>query len=324
MNAHTRQTLSKLREVRDALGTERASRNVEPRYFLEPGTPAWDAFVKVADVPGRSLPRKTMLDRVNLAIDTIYDTAWSTDPTPIEVERHWLRRLTPEGIELAKRFLADLRANPAHAAEPPSDLLHDKRYAVPFEDGIEVESRTFHTRWDAAEYLAPRLKPISHLVADHAEVWSWLGMFFFTHTAPRDSSGEVKLSPETETFVVDRNVSRSLQRRFRHYLWIAWRIHEQHGEAAKFLLDRNLTQWGEIEDRTLANLRTFNSVGVVPLILHLYTQGAQQKRGFRNNRGGLRHLVRVLTQMERTHDVYGMEPEALLKILPEEFRQWDE
>ena len=40
--------------------------------------------------------------------------------------------------------------------------------------------------------------------------------------------------------------------------------------------------------------------------------------------GGLRHLIRVLDQLERTYDVYGMEPDALLRILPEEFRQWDE
>ena len=40
-------------------------------------------------------------------------------------------------------------------------------------------------------------------------------------------------------------------------------------------------------------------------------------------RGGLRHLLRVLDQLERTYDVYGMEPDALLSILPEEFRQWD-
>ena len=57
--------------------------------------------------------------------------------------------------------------------------------------------------------------------------------------------------------------------------------------------------------------------------MRLYTRGAHQKRGFIYDRGGLRHLIRVLDQLERTHDVYGMEPDALLKILPDEFRQWD-
>ena len=58
-------------------------------------------------------------------------------------------------------------------------------------------------------------------------------------------------------------------------------------------------------------------------MLRLYTHGRQQKRGFGRRPGGLRHLIRVLDQLERTYDVYGMSPDALIRILPEEFRRWD-
>ena len=344
MNDHARQALSRLREIRDILGDEHAPRRINLRDYVEPGTPAWDAYVAASDVPGRKVRRRTMLARINQAIDALTTQLLEIEEPPAlllsreieqqpqivrdgpgdtgHVERQRLRRLTPDGIERAYQFLADLHDDPSRAIEPPSDLLHDERYAVPFVGEVEVERRSFRTRRDAAEYFEPLLKPIAHLVADHAGVWSWLGMFYFPEIVRKDN-GTVRLSPLDETFVIDRHTSRSYQLRYRHYLWGAWRLNEQHGESAAFLLNRELMQWGDIEERSFGSIRIFNSVGVVPLILRLYTHGTQQKRGFNRSRGGLRHLVRVLVQLERTYDVYGMEPDALLKILPEEFRQWD-
>ncbi len=351
MNDHGPEALSRLREIRDALGEEGAPRRVNLRDYAEPGTPAWGAFVEAAGVPGHKVRRATMLARINQAIDVLTaqllgvetpstpsqpreslsreidelaETARTGLCQPRRVERQRLRRLTPDGIERAREFLTDLRDDPTGAMEPPPDLLYDERYAARFVGEIEVERRPFRARREVAEYFEPLLKPVAHLVADHAGVWSWLGLFYFAETARREN-GAVQLSPLDETFVVDRRdgASRSYELRFRHYLWGSWRLYEQQGERAGFLLDKDLTWWGDIAQRSFGAIRVFNSVGIVPLILRLYTHGAQQKRGFNFSRGGLRHLIRVLDQLERTHDVYGMEPDALLTILPEEFRQWD-
>ncbi len=346
MNDHGGEALSRLREIRDVLGEEGAPRRVNLRDYAEPGTPAWDAFVQASGVPGHKVRRATMLARINQAIDVLTaqllggeaphepspsqelermaETVSAGLGQPSRSERQQLRRLTPAGIERARQFLSDLRDDPGGPIEPPHDLLYEERNAARFVGEIEVERRSFQTRRDAAEYFEPLLKPIAHLVADHAGVWSWLGMFYFAETVRREN-GAVRLSPLDETFVVDRRdvASRSYQLRFRHYLWGSWRLYEQHGERAAFLLDKELTWWGDIAQRSFGAIRTFNSVGIVPLILRLYTHGGHQKRGFNFSRGSLRHLIRVLDQLERTYDVYGMEPDALLKILPEEFRQWD-
>ena len=206
MNDRARQALSTLREIRDALGDEDAPRRINLRDYVEPGTPAWDAYVDAWGIPGRKVRRRTMLARINQAIDALTTQLLEMEEPPVllpshkieqqpqiardglgdtrYVERQRLRQLTPDGIERARQFLADLRDDPSRAIEPPSDLLNDERYATPFVGKVEVERRTFKTRRDAADYLEPLLKPITHLVADHAEVWSWLGMFYF----PRDRS----------------------------------------------------------------------------------------------------------------------------------------
>ena len=149
-------------------------------------------------------------------------------------------------------------------------------------------------------------------------------MYLFAEIAPRDRQGVVRLSSLDETFVVHDtgSDSRSYQRRYRHYLWSAWRLHRTHGEAAAFLLDEPLTSFGDIADRVFSNARIFNSAGVVQLILTLYVEAGKQKPRFGRGRGGLRHLIRVLDQLERTYDVYGMELDALLAILPSDFDRW--
>ncbi len=187
---------------------------------------------------------------------------------------------------------------------------------------VDVAPRTFGTRRDAAEYFVPRVASVESSVADHAGFWSWLGMYYFAQTAPRGENGVLKLSSLDETFVVHGADQRSYQRRYRHYLWSAWRLQLAHGDSAAFLLDQPLTSLGDIADRVFSYSRIFNSAGVVQFILSLYTQSGKQKPKFGSSRGGLRHLIRVLNQLERTHDVYGMSADALMRVLPPDFEAW--
>ena len=232
------------------------------------------------------------------------------------------RTLTPDGFVLAREFLASVRADPTADALPMDELLFDDRYSAALPRAPDVERIAINTRRDAAVYLGPRLEPIQRDIADHAGFWSWLGMYYFAETAPRDRNGVVKLSPLDETFVVHDGEDRSYQRRYRHYLWSAWRLQQAHGASADFLLDERINSFGDIADRVFSYSRIFNANGIVQLILRLYTVDGRQKPRFGRAPGGLRHLIRVLDQLERTYDVYGMPAEALMRILPREFDPW--
>ncbi len=233
-----------------------------------------------------------------------------------------VRRLTAEGLRRARQFLAHMREHPGSDREPPHSLLFGEACSRPFDLGVRVERRPFRTRREAAEYFAPKFESIRHLVADHAGLWSWLGMFYFADTVLVED-GQVRLSPQDETFVVHREDLRSYQLRYFHYLWGAWRLNEAHGESAAILLDQRLTSFPRITRLSLGSVRRFNSVGIVQLLLRLYTSNGKSKRTFYDKVGGAAHLIRVLDQLERTYDVYGMTPEALVRILPAEFQRWD-
>ena len=353
MNEHSgdagREALARLREIRDVLGQDGAPRRVNLRDYAEPGSPTWDAFVGAVGLPGHKVRRVTMLARINRAIDSLTSRLLGTAPAAQTVppadtaepigrvlaaareldrlgddaphhrrpaERQRLRRLTPAGVELARAFLEQLRARPDGDREPPRELLYDEHYAQQVAGDVEVEPRSFRTRREAAEYLAPRLKPIRYLVGQHPGVWSWLGMFYFAETA-RAVNGAFDHRQPDERFITDGSIDG------RHYLWASWRLSEQHGESAAFLLNQEFADLRHITMRTLTTPRIFNSVGVVALVLRLYTDGQRQKLRFRDARGGFAHLIRVLDQLERTYDVFGMEQDALLRILPDEFRLWD-
>lgn len=231
------------------------------------------------------------------------------------------RELTARGIDRALRFLDEVRADPAGPPSPPRELLFDNRYSRRFANAPTLESRSFATRREVGEYLSLRLAPIARDIGDRASFWSWLGMFHFDGTV-RVQNGEAKLSPLDETFVIDGSNPKSRRGMHRHYLRAAWLLFKTHGEAAAFLLDQAPAARGAIANEILQSQRIFNSTGLVSLILRLYTHGNRQRRGFQGRPGGLAHLLRVLDQFERTHDVYHMSPDALIRILPNEFGPW--
>lgn len=234
-----------------------------------------------------------------------------------------LRELTPDGILQAQAFVEGLRGKPLVQPEVPPRLIDgDRHLSRPFRsDGdVKVEPRTFHTRREAGEYFAQVLAPIRHRIVDDAGVWSWLGMYYFKNMVAPLVGKRFQTIPQAFAFTQQRGDG-EVQRRYRHWLLSSWRLYEQHPHA-RYLLDQPITSFGYIPNRTFPNTRVFNSVGVITLVLRLYTTDQSVKRGFAEETGGLAHLLRILPQLELTHDVYGMEASALLALLPEPFHAW--
>ena len=346
------EALAQLRATRDALMRPDAPFTVNLREYVPDDSPGWRAFVRARRVPGYSVRRATMvgwLEEVIAQLEAETDAPsrpvadWGPDIEPWVRARPPdsapasvaepptdappppgtpLRRLTAAGIAEAQAFLARLREHPDADRTPPDDLLFGERYSRPFEAGagIAVEPRAFRTRRAAGEYLSPLLAPVRRQILDDAGVWSWLGMYYLAETV-REKGGQVQITYDEEFLFLQENWS--AQHRSHHRLWAAWLLYEQYGESVAVVLGESITFRSRLTDRILTNRRVFNSVGVVPLVHRLYTNGKRTKRNYAESPGGLRHLMRVLPQLELTYDVYGMRPEALLRVLPDDFRHWD-
>lgn len=232
-----------------------------------------------------------------------------------------LRKLTDAGILEARRRLDLLRQGKMQVSAV-TDLFRNRKWCGIFDDGVSISPQDFRTRRGAAEYLSSTLGHLRGRIQGHRGVWSFLGMYFLENTT-QTGEGQ-RVSPLDACYLLDVG-GRTTQKRYRHYLWGALRLHERHGNDASFLLDQPLGSWTNMAERAFGSLRIFNSRGVVPLMQRLYVEDGKQRRGADRGRGGFRHLIRVLNQLERTHDVYGeMTPEAILEVLPDAFRAWDE
>lgn len=229
------------------------------------------------------------------------------------------RRLTPAGIRRAKAHLDALRADPLTRFDVPDEILFDRQFAVEFKDAPLVEHRPFGTRRDAAEYIQSFDPQIGPDFVDDWPFWSWLGLF---HLSDILSARQMRVPSVDEWIVVDPANSRSASMGARHYLRAGWRLADVYGERVAFLLNRDIVQHQIISQNVLDFQRHFNSVGIVDLIISLYTRNDVQRRGFTAGPGSIRHLQRVLDQLALTHDVYGMPAEALMEILPPEFDRW--
>ena len=352
-NARIETRAEALAGLRDAHDRMRA---LPPAQFISPHDqivrgPAWDAFVKRMGEPSRTMPANRLAARLAKVIAELEasvradrpatDGAGASESANGEnmasaaeiarlaetvraghepVHRQSLRRLTPDGTRYARELLARFRDAPDEPIVVPDDLLYGERYARTFGRPIvTVEWRRFTTRREAAEYLAPLLAPVRREMVGHAGAWSWLGMFYLPGIVATGGA----LSPEDETIVVDRDVSRSMQNRYRHYLWAAWASHERYGDTAGLILDQRLTALPRLTRYILGSVPVFNSAGVVPLMLRLYTRDGVQRQRFTSGPGNPEHLLRTLRQLELTHDVYAMDPDALLAILPPAFRELD-
>lgn len=320
--------LAELNEVRYALMRHPPNALIDLRDYIPDGSASWQFFTGLTGkASGASVPRVNVVARIDDAVARLESGAVAVVPLP---EPHSdlatpLRQLTVSGIAQASEFLAHLREHPDADRTPPEDLLFGDRCSAPFdsEPEIMVVPKAFATRREAGAYLSPLLRPVRLQLLEDAGVWSWLGMYYLQHIAPPT------LSPNNMTLIFESavetsNAGRSHQQVYRHYLWGSWQIYERHGESAAFLLDQRISSWDDLSQRSFGTRRVFTSRGVVQVMLRLYTAGSKKKRGYVHDPGGLRHLLRVLPQLELTYDVYGMEPEALLRVLPQEFQRWAE
>lgn len=232
-----------------------------------------------------------------------------------------IRRFNRAGIERAREFLENWRETGSFSPVELDSHLRDPDLTSEFEPVRQVERQPIRTKRDAARILKELFEGIETPIADDDGLWSWLGMFFAPEYRPSS-----RTTTDAYIFLRDESTTelrRAYQRRYRHALRASYLIDRQHGESAAYLLDQPVNSFA-LEDRLLSDFRAFTSVGVIPLAIALYTEDGELKPRYSSERepGNIRHLLRVLIQLERIYDVYSMDANALIDILPAEFDQW--
>ena len=228
-----------------------------------------------------------------------------------------IRRLNNEGLRAFSRFLDQAKTDPD--VEAPKSLLMsaDTSELLPVE--IEIESRDFATRFEAAKYLNDLFAPAPppNLERD-VGLWGWLAIFYFEQLCTYKRGK--RLLGERSRFLLAHDDSR---RYYRHLLAGPYRIYRSHRrdpEAAMILLFQPLNVIGHFNFQLASRQEYLTNSVILSVAADLYLSGRRQKVGaVSQNNGGVFRFVSILNQLDLTWDLHSLSKTDLFALLPDEF-----
>lgn len=229
-----------------------------------------------------------------------------------------LRSLNARGISEFGAFLGEIRKGAEFRASPAILYLDD--YTTRLPRSIEVEPRTFASKFEAAQYLAPRVAELPGM-ADDDGLWSWLALYYFDQLSPLDPDG--KRRPRENYHYIPSNDG---WKKERHLLAAPCKLFLLHGTHARLLLHPPVHQHGAFIYNLGFRRDLITNRGLIEAIDLLYwdTKRNAPKRGAttESRPGNLRRLITVVQQLDFNYDLYGMRADEILQLLPDEFDSW--
>ena len=231
-----------------------------------------------------------------------------------------LRRLKEQGISHFTDFLDSLTGETP--LPYPSTLLTDPDAAEEVSPPVEIEQRTFGSRYAAAKYLFNLFKDLglTNIERDRG-LWSWLSLFYFEELCPPDGKGGRKPGRRERWLLVPTS-----RRFYLHQLagpYQIYRAHQTNPRITIGLLCGPLNIIPRVYEEVAESPTLIASPAVVETATRLYyNPKTNSVRRNRSGNGGPRRFVGVLAQFDVTWDISSLSTDDLWKLLPEEFSQF--
>lgn len=241
-----------------------------------------------------------------------------------------LCEMTDLGLAESRRFLFELRSGNNVAF--PDSVLTDPRFAKPVSIEISIEQRMFANKRAAGSYLSFRLQDLdARNVIGNFPLWSWIGMFYLEILGERDPNGFIDLRRRPDyAHVIDRNEFSQTRDAHAHRLMHSYELYTTHGNKAWWMLDQPVYAYPGFIQRVIRGPERFRSTGVIDLVHRLYVDPRSKKVSRRASEqnsgdlpGGLLRLNVILDQLSVNYDIYGMDADRIMELLPAEFVPFD-
>lgn len=231
-----------------------------------------------------------------------------------------VRRFYDNGIRQMGQYLDLLTTE-----EPqpyPDDLLTDSTFTEIIDEEIEIEKRSFTNRFKVGEYF--------NTVFDDADIedierdrglWSWLALFYFDEFCNIDSEGNPKPGERARWIPEVWN----FRKYYRHLLAGPYRIYNTYREDPEIALALLCTppyQPGEVVEQLTSRQELVTNSSIIEAATKLYVdnKGESHKRGAAGKGpGSARRLADIIAQLDLTWDLYSMDADEILDMLPSEF-----
>ncbi len=230
-----------------------------------------------------------------------------------------VRRLNPQGIERFREYLQALKENPGVA--PPVGILDDPDYSDVLQDQVEIVKVEFKNRTHMVKYLSTALENLNtQLGAENQGLWSWLSLFYFDQVCPEDLSGCRKAGMDYR-HILEKGYRH--RHRHRHLLAGPYITYQMYREKARLLLHGLLHQENKIHHELAARQEFITNRSIIEATDTLYFDKDKNKpkAGIlsKTRADSLLRFVDVIQQLELNYDLYSMEAQEIISLLPNEF-----
>lgn len=228
-----------------------------------------------------------------------------------------LRRFNRNGIRAFKDFLADVRSGAT--SDPPGDLVRTDSLSEIASDDVLVPPWSFTNRFTLGKALCtlfdePRLRDSRR----DPGVWTWLAAAYFDELCPETNG--VRRPGETARWIPEED---DFRKYYRHLLAgpeRIYRAHRRHPEVAMAVLAQPAHRPGDVAEQLSARQERISNPTVMAVASRLYVKRKAIRRGAAGRGpGSARRFAAVLNQLDLTWDLYDLEPDGLLRLLPAEF-----
>jgi len=239
------------------------------------------------------------------------------------MSKAFLKSFNQDGIDRAHAFLDWISSNPN--SEPDLSFLNDESL-VEQKFGVEFNpKKKFPNRLGLAKYIYGKL---SQCEIENPErnkgLWVWLSLLYFDQLCPPNSKG-VRKPGERARWIPDLT---SWMRYYRHLVVGPYRIFAAHKDEPELLvaiLANDPSTSGDLYEQIASRQQLITNRNVVETINRLYFDEKKKKlkRGAGGKeKGGARRLADTLNQFDLTYDLYSVDTDTLVKLLPNEFSRF--
>jgi len=235
-----------------------------------------------------------------------------------------IRKLTDNGIERLRDYLAELRQG--SKSLPPASLLEDGEFSTPFKGDSEVELRIFNNRLELAQYLDQTLDGIfNDNLQNDVHLWSWLSLYFFDQVCPVEENGLRKPGRDYRHILEP-----GYPNGHRHLLAGAYLVYSVYGlgeDLSRLMLWTPLHLESKFHNQLAVRQTLITNKGILDAAVKMYFNETENKpkRGAlmeKNAPGTLLRFINIIQQLDLTYDLYSMNGEEILALLPSEFDKW--
>lgn len=232
-----------------------------------------------------------------------------------------IKIFTEAGEKEFANFLINLKYNPSLTKID----LNERKYVSELTNGVQLDScLKFASRLELAVYLATTLERnyISlHTIKLENRIWTWMTYLWFDQICPI-------INGERKVRQMARYICEAEYRTYyRHFIASSYSIYNLHGkEYSKLFLETPLYIHNDFIEQIASRQEIISQPNLIKVIHTLYwnnISGRPKPSALdRQKPGNLRRLLKLFSQIELTYDIYSLQAEEIIRLLPIEFNCW--